>query len=701
MQFFELKTNRANWIWTTIFILVAFAFALALRTIWVLEFQGHDQNIWNAALMINTNDGYYFAEGARDILAKVHQNGDLSPIDNPLSLVTAWLAVVLPVSFETLILWMPAVFGSLIVIPMVLIGRALGQTTLGFVAALLASIANSYYNRTMVGYYDTDMLTIVLPLISIYAIILAVQTQKRRFLPLITLFFALSQWWYPQSYSLNTAILVMTLAYTVVFERKNRYFYQISLFVIIGILTLPLWVKGITALAVLALFYAKPTLKSSLFWGLFGVVLLVHFSTGGIEPIVNQLKSYVVGGSVSTGEGLYFYDVVATVREAGSIPFEVFAQRISGHTITFVLACMGYVGALIAYRPLLLTLPLVGLGFIAMNSGLRFTIYAVPAMAIGFAYLVMLSTRGIALIPLRYGVIALLTTAALYPNYLHIREYMTPSVFVKQEVSLLNQLGEMSNSEDYVVTWWDFGYPIRYYSDVKTLVDGGKHTGDVNYPVSFALTQPQNYSAYMGRLAVEYTQKSFENNKSAIVEHMLKDFNVSTIDDMMVGIDLNTKVLPKSTRNVYFYLPLRMMEIFPTVALFSTLDIHNPNNKINPPFFYSSDGAQDMGKSIELGNGISLLKDKNMISIQGQEIPIKSFYEVGYGEDKKVRVNEQSISSSGMSVVYMASYGKFLVMDDFYFNSSYIQMFVFENYDKKLFEPVILDPLAKVYKLKV
>jgi dolichyl-diphosphooligosaccharide--protein glycosyltransferase/undecaprenyl-diphosphooligosaccharide--protein glycosyltransferase len=131
------------------------------------------------------------------------------------------------------------------------------------------------------------------------------------------------------------------------------------------------------------------------------------------------------------------------------------------------------------------------------------------------------------------------------------------------------------------------------------------------------------------------------------------------------------------------------------------LDIHNPNNKINPPFFYSSDGAQDMGKSIELGNGISLLKDKNMISIQGQEIPIKSFYEVGYGEDKKVRVNEQSISSSGMSVVYMASYGKFLVMDDFYFNSSYIQMFVFENYDKKLFEPVILDPLAKVYKLKV
>jgi len=28
-------------------------------------------------------------------------------------------------------------------------------------------------------------------------------------------------------------------------------------------------------------------------------------------------------------------------------------------------------------------------------------------------------------------------------------------------------------------------------------------------------------------------------------------------------------------------------------------------------------------------------------------------------------------------------------------------MYVFENYDKALFEPVILDPLVKIYKLKI
>ena len=47
----------------------------------------------------------------------------------------------------------------------------------------------------------------------------------------------------------------------------------------------------------------------------------------------------------------------------------------------------------------------------------------------------------------------------------------------------------------------------------------------------------------------------------------------------------------------------------------------------------------------------------------------------------------------------MKSYGKWLIMDDFYFNSAYIQLFVFEN-TGGLFEEVILNPLVKVYKVK-
>lgn len=696
-------TNESIGIKTLIFlVLLSYLFSLSMRYVWVIDVQGFESFHWNNALMINTNDGYFFAEGARDILAGAHQANDLSPVSDPLSLLTAWLSKIIPVSFETLILYMPSFIGSLIVLPIILIGRALGQTTLGFIAALLASIAHSYYNRTMTGYYDTDMLTIVLPLFSLHFIILALLHQRNRFLIPITISFALYQWWYPQGYALNTAILVATLIYALVFERKNHHVYKIALFIIIGILSLPIWIKIILALGVFAFFHFQPALDQKWFWFLFGGMVTVYFATGGIDPIWAQLKSYLFRESVSSDTAqLHFYNVAQTVREAGNIPFTVFAERISGHTITFVLSLLGYILALIAYRPLLITLPLVGLGFIAMSAGLRFTIYAVAPMAIGFAYLLLLITQPIGKKWLRAVVLFVFTSAALYPNYLHIKEYMTPTVFTAQEVDTLDKLGTIASEEDYVITWWDYGYPIRYYSDVKTLVDGGKHSGDVNYPASYILTQPIKNAAYMARLSVEYTEKGFETNDSTIIATMLKDYKTDSIDDLMVSIDLNPKSLPKPTRDVYLYLPFRMMEILPTVTLFSYLDLKNPDNALKQPFFYATGSIQDTGKTIELGNGVSIVKDKNSVKIGNDEVPIKHFFQVGYDQKNNLTINEQQFTSEGVNVIYMASYGRFLILDDFYLNSAYIQMFVFEHYDKNFFEPVHSDPMAKVYRLKV
>jgi hypothetical protein len=205
----------------------------------------------------------------------------------------------------------------------------------------------------------------------------------------------------------------------------------------------------------------------------------------------------------------------------------------------------------------------------------------------------------------------------------------------------------------------------------------------------------------MARLSVEYTEKGFENNKSAIIAQMLKDSKADSVDDMMVNLQLNPALLPKPTRDIYLYLPLRMMDILPTVTLFSHLDLKNPANQEEQPFFYTTQQIQDTGKTIELGNGISILKEKSILKMGGQEVPIKGFYEVGYNKENTLQVNEQHFSSEGLNVIYMASYGRFVIVDDFYFNSAYIQMFIFDHYDPKLFEPLLSDPMTKIYKLKV
>lgn len=118
--------------------------------------------------MIISNDGYAFAEGARDMIAGFHQPNDLSYYGSSLSTLTYWLYKITPFSFESIVLYMSTFLSSLVVIPIILLANEYKRPLMGFVAALLASIANSYYNRTMSGYYDTDMLVIVLPMFILF-----------------------------------------------------------------------------------------------------------------------------------------------------------------------------------------------------------------------------------------------------------------------------------------------------------------------------------------------------------------------------------------------------------------------------------------------------------------------------------------------------------------------------------------------------
>lgn len=688
-----------------ILMAIAYLFSISMRFIWVNEVSSIPQFHWNNELMISTNDGYFFAEGARDILQGHHEKHDLSPVDNAMSIITAFLSKIIPIRFETLILYMPTFIGSLIVIPLILIGRALNQTTMGFIAALIGSIAHSYYNRTMTGYYDSDMLNIVLPVLEAYSLILALTHQRNRYLIPIAVSIAVYQWWYPQAYALDTALFSMIVGYALMFDRKNTYLYKIALFILIGVLALPFIAKIALAIALFTFFHFKRELSQKLFWPIFILILGAYAATGGIDPIVTLLNLYVFHGATENtiGSSLGFYNVMSTVREAGHIPFTLFAERISGHVITFVLACIGYIMAIIAYRPLLVTLPLVALGFLAMSSGLRFTIYAVPGMAIGIAYLIVYLSQFIQIKTVRYASMFLLTTAMLYPNYRHIREYIMPTVMTAEEVEALQQLKKISSREDYVVAWWDYGYPIRYYSDVKTWIDGGKHSGDVNYPASFVLTAKDSVSAaHMMRSFTEYTEKGFsEANKTKNdFEYMMEKEGYKDPDDFVTSLALRDYKIPTKTRDVYVYLPLRMMEIFPTVALFSNLDLTGKNQP-QQPFFYSTRSVQDTGQTLELGQGLSIIKATSTLKIGTQSLPIKTFYQVGYDAHKKVQASQQNFASEGLSVIYMASYGQFLVLDDYYLKSQYIQMFVFEQYDKNLFEPVIMSPMTKIFKLKI
>ena len=700
---------------TILYIFIAFTFSVAMRMIWMSHFNGYEPFMFNGQFMINTNDGYFWAEGARDILSGVSQENDLSPITLAPAQLTAFFAYILPFSFESIILYISVFLSSLIVVPIILLSRNLKNLNMGLIAALLASIAWSYYNRTMIGYYDTDMSNIVFPMFLVWSIILAINTNQDKYLLIAALDVLLYRWWYPQSFSLEFSFFGLILLYTLLFDRKNLYNYKFLAIIMLAMINIDGYLRILLVLA--AFFVFKQEKFQKYIYHILGISVVLFFASGGFTPIWIQLKGYIFSGAIIVGEKgleLHFYAVMQTIREAGKIPFEVFANRISGHTITFLLSIVGFIWLAFKHRVMLFALPMIGLGFLAWFGGLRFTVYAVPILAMGIAFLITELTSKITdKNSVKYFAYFAFTFAILYPNYKHIDNYRVPTVMNADEVKVLSSLKDIADREDYVIAWWDYGYPLRYYADIKTLGDGGKHSGSVNFPISYALTNPQYQAAKMARFDVEYTEKKFafiEKNRELIkakevtvfsnIENMTKDHGFDDTNDFLLSLETDIE-LPKKTRDIYFYLPFRMLDIYPTVKIFSNINLMDGESR-KQPFFFKSTNYVSKDNITNLGRGISLDLNNKTIQIGNDIVPIRRFVNVSYDSNMKV-INQQQLLNfnSNFTVIYMKNYNTILVIDEDTYNSLYIQLMILEDYDKDLFELVLSNPHAKVYKLKI
>ncbi|MDQ1338648.1 MAG: undecaprenyl-diphosphooligosaccharide---protein glycotransferase, partial [Campylobacterota bacterium] len=285
---------------TLLYIAIAFLFSVALRIIWYYQFSGYEPFMFNGQFMINTNDGYFWAEGARDILSGVNQENDLSPVNLAASQLTALFAYILPFSFESLILFMPVILSSLIVVPIILIAKSLDNLELGLVTALLSSIAYSYYNRTMIGYYDTDMLNIVLPMFLLWSIIWAIKTNENKYLLITAIDILVYRWWYPQSYSLEFSFFGLILLYALVFDRKNLYNYKLLAIMMFAMVNFDGFIRFPLVIVVFYIFKQEKFQKY--IYHILAISVIAFFASGGFNPIWGQLKGYVFKDAVTVAQ---------------------------------------------------------------------------------------------------------------------------------------------------------------------------------------------------------------------------------------------------------------------------------------------------------------------------------------------------------------------------------------------------------------
>ncbi len=418
--------------------------------------------------------------------------------------------------------------------------------------------------------------------------------------------------------------------------------------------------------------------------------------------MMNKLQFYVSsrGDILNNGLKYQYFNITDTVLEAKIISFKEFSLYSYGHLITFILSIVGYAILVWKKRLFIISLPLMLFGIFSIKSGFRFSMYSIPISLLSISFLIVIISKiyKSRIIKLCFTTICLI--AVIFPNIIKMKEFKLPVSITKSEIEVLDELNKVGSKEDYVISWWDYGYQIQYYAGKNTLSDGGRNTGAINFPISHILCDSsQTEAANLSRILIE-TKENKESTKN-LFETILEIHDQTDPNEFINEISETRFTIPEKTMDVYFYLPFRMLGIYNTVNAFSNIDILTGKQKTDFNYYYSHDFIED-NNEIYFNNGININLNKMEVIIENRSHLLKKYTVVQYDEQDKLKITEQNLNTNGdFTLCYLANYQAYLLMDDRALKSNFIQMYVFENYDEELFEPILITPLAKVYKLKI
>jgi hypothetical protein len=315
-------------------------------------------------------------------------------------------------SVEQIMTYMPAFVASMFAIPLVLIGRLLGSTWWGFLAALIGASANSYYNRSMAGYFDTDMFSVTLPALALYFFLRALN--QRTLWPAVagavTLF--VYPFFYHGGMPVSLSLAVAFIGYQLIFHWRETVSWQCVVPVTLAVIFLDsslghimaahpvAWslklgaiIGSAVALRWIPFFRTESSLPNWQIRTITGMTLaaFVLFSSQ-LNYLRNRVYQYLPSETKALSTSaettrLQYKNFMETIQEARGIDQPTLARRLSGTVVGGVLTAIGY-GLLVARHPqCLIAMPLVGIGLFALMGGLRFTIHAVGIAALSVTWI--------------------------------------------------------------------------------------------------------------------------------------------------------------------------------------------------------------------------------------------------------------------------------------------------------------------------
>ncbi|MCA9514204.1 MAG: hypothetical protein KC635_04620 [Myxococcales bacterium] len=707
----------------------AYLFGVGVRLAWVPKVEANPQAVWAGHVTLTATDGYFFASAVQHAVEGGEPtNMRLPPWEKHAITTIATAAVhVLDAAPLEVTFYLPVFLAPLLAVPLVLLGRLVGAPLFGFAAGAFAVVGLSYFNRSLPGYFDTDMVSVTFPMVLVWLLASAVmardgdggpdEPRALRYAIAAAFWTASGTFFYNRIAPVLLAFSFGFILYALIFHRRERWVWVAAPLLLVAVWGIPWWAR-VLALVPLAVVATRVRLSRNALIAAGAVALVVFFLTSpGLDLVMNPIERFSDRAG-STGEGgIKFVSTTSLIRETAKLPFDRLAQRFAGSTLAFVMGVVGYLLLCARHRAFLLALPVVALGAFSLDGGLRFTIFGVPIAALGATWLIFLAlgwlVRAARALASRRAVLAMhvvgvLAAVPLIAPNVEADLARTPATALPAgEAELMRDLRAIRKPGDYAVAWWDYGYPLWYFAGVNTLVDGSKHAADTLAVSQILFSDSQLQAANLARAAVELYATTKLPNAPALPRLFRRARKEGkTPRQLLAEMATPAYEPPPKTREIYLYVPQRILPLMISIEKFSQ-DARRPEGVAEPhqPFSVFSPAVKELpGGVVELQGGYRVDPQRGVVlrTRNGREesMPIATLWEVGVNKSfEPISRALKTYAPTGAHVLLMRSYGSALILDEALLRSNLVQMYLFGNVDKDLFEPVLRTAFGTVYRV--
>ena len=844
-DFLSFPQDKAPWFVTILLIAIAYYLSFWVRLEWIDFAQAHYENedgdivyfhpemVKDGVALPNTHDSFYFGSILQKAHLGMHQNNNLIPsalTSGMITMLPYWLLQLFPeFSIEMLLLWIPVYVAGIVCVPLVLIGRLYGSNAWGFLAACLAGVTHSYYNRTLAGYYDTDMFSITIPAFALYFLLGASRRKSLNFALAAALTLYLYRFFYASGQAITGALAVAYIGYSlglVVLEYlfchnrdwKKAIYSDTSAFVFksviliafaayaeawsygvaieaspgkftIGLVLLPLLRLLLGALTVTSnsqdsetiestkqsledtwninpekgtITFTFPKLKISPFvLPIISIIFsLFALSSGDIQgKIFAKLDRYVSAGkgvalqtqNREKGYSLSYLDVFSTVREASGIPKDVVRNRILADTPscscprclpaadkeeafiipTAIFGLLGVILLIIRYWEFCMAVPFLAIAYFCFQGavGLRFTVHVGNVASLGIVFLILcvlafaakklfhpVKTENPLFNKSSWAVWILATGLVVFllrPNIQHAQNYHSHVVYPTKTIEVLDRLNDVSQPDDFVVTWWDYGSGCWFYGGARTFTSPAHQTFD-NYLTSEILrSRNPKRAVNLARLKTETyidiqeKREMGESTYGTAVQAIFKDGkpDLSFYQGVLHDLGQGSYPLPLKTRDMFLFLPYEILRIFPTILSFSSRNLYFTDGQIaqnnasrEPPMKILKNGRRE-GFSFNFDEGFRFDQQGNL-RLEGPQsgvVPYSQLWVTSGNPGDSARI-VRSINADGFKIIskpdsrssrallFIEKTQDLVILSSTALNSTFAKRFLLDKFDEDAFK---------------